>query len=82
VRNGARFAGKRAEVRQNGRPEQAARHASTKKLRKVAIGGPLLANQFLIFFKKIIIYLLLFSFLWKLNVLYWKFKSRIYLLQI
>jgi hypothetical protein len=48
VRNGARFAGKRAEVRQNGRPEQAARHASTKKLRKVAIGGPLLANQFLI----------------------------------
>ncbi len=44
MRNGARFAAERAAVRQNGRPEQAARHAGTQKLGK---GGQWRPNQFL-----------------------------------
>jgi hypothetical protein len=72
VRNGARFAAERAEVRQNGRP----RHAGTQKLRK---GGPwrpiCLPTNFIFIFEKNY-YSLLFLLLWKLNLYMGNFKAE------
>jgi hypothetical protein len=76
VRNGARFAAERAEVRQNGRPQQAATHAGTQKLRKGGQWRPICLPTNFIFIFKNIYYSLLFLLLWKLNLYMGNFKAE------